>query len=184
MKKTPETQLQVPIMFAFREAFEEGDARRRVEERVDGERVLAHRGSLRRRGAQEAVIRNNLSLDLLSLVNTIDLASAVDLAGLDAVKKSVLNFGLYDIAFLISEDEGVDRIASDLKSALLQHEPRLRSGTLMVERDEEFDAVGQKVRFTISAEMICRPLDVPLEFVAEIDVGAGKVQISKLPGVG
>lgn len=182
MKKPSDTQLQVPIMFAFREAFEEGDSRKRVEQRVDGERVLSHRGSLRRRGAQEAVIKANLSSDLLSLVNTIDLASSVDLEGMDAVRKSVLNFGLCDIAHLVSEDEGVESIGEDLKTALLLHEPRLRRDSLVVEREEIFDAVAQKMRFNISAEMVCKPLDVPLEFIAEVDIGSGKVQISKLPG--
>jgi hypothetical protein len=27
----------------------------------------------------------------------------------------------------------------------------------------------------VSANMICRPLDVPIEFVAELDVGAAKI---------
>ena len=30
-------------------------------------------------------------------------------------------------------------------------------------------------------EMACTPLDVPIEFVAEIDIGSGKVQLTRLP---
>ena len=89
---------QVPLMFAFRDAFSRGDASKRLDNRVAGERVISERGSLRRRGAEEALVKENFSLDLLSLVNTVNLAAAVDLTGLDYVEKSVLNFGLADIA--------------------------------------------------------------------------------------
>jgi type VI secretion system protein ImpF len=41
--------------------------------------------------------------------------------------------------------------------------------------------VNQRIRLVVSAEMACKPLDVPIEFVAEIDVGSGKVQLSRLP---
>ena len=68
-------------MFAFRDAFRRGDAGKRIDDRVGGERVISERGSLRRRGADEAWSSETLSLDLLSLVNTVDLASAVDLTG-------------------------------------------------------------------------------------------------------
>ena len=43
------------------------------------------------------------------------------------------------------------------------------------------DDVDQRIRFTVSAEMACKPLDVPIEFVAEVDVGSGKVRLTRLP---
>ena len=39
---------------------------------------------------------------------------------------------------------------------------------------------AQRIAFDITAEMAARPVDVPLEFVAEIDTGAGKVALSNL----
>lgn len=174
-------RFQIPLMFAFRDAFDAGDARKRIEERVAGERVISGRGSLKRRGADEVLLKRNLSVDLLALMNTIDLASAIDLSDFEYVGRSVLNFGLYDVAHLTSEEMGVDDIARDLSNALLQHEPRLNAETLHVERSADFDDVNQRIRFTVSAEMACKPLDVPIEFVAEIDVGSGKVQLTRLP---
>ena len=44
-----------------------------------------------------------------------------------------------------------------------------------------FDEVNQRVRFVVSGELACRPLDIPIEFVAEVDVGSGKVQLTRLP---
>jgi type VI secretion system protein ImpF len=180
MRKGKE-HFQVPLMFAFRDAFEQGDAKKRIEQRVGGERVISGRGSLKRRGADETLLKRNLALDLLSLVNTIDLASAVEISGLDYVGRSVLNFGLSDVSRLTSQEIGVEEIAVNLKAALLNHEPRLRSETLRVEKDVESDEIEQRIRFTVSAEMACKPLDVPMEFAAEVEVGSGKVRLTRLP---
>jgi type VI secretion system protein ImpF len=168
-------------MFAFRDAFDAKDARKRIEERRGGEKVISGRGSLKRRGADETILKRNLAVDLLALVNTIDLASAVDLDDFEHVGRSVVNFGLYDVAHLTSEEAGVESIARGLSAALLNHEPRLNPDTLHVVREQDFDEVNQRIRFTVSAEMSCKPLDVPIEFVAEIDIGSGKVQLTRLP---
>src|SRR5690606_17935331 len=108
---------QVPLLFAFRDAFKEGDSRKRLDNRVGGERVVSERGSLKRRGADEMLLRENLAVDLMSLVNTIDLASAEDIDDFEHVGRSVLNFGLYDISHLTSEEAGVKDIGQNLFGA-------------------------------------------------------------------
>ena len=128
------------------------------------------------------MVKENFSLDLLSLVNTVNLASAVDLTGLDYVVKSVLNFGLSDITHLTSEEAAVSDVSKNLLDSLVEHEPRLHRDTLRVERSDTVDDVNQRIRFVVSGELACRPLDIPIEFVAEVDVGSGKVQLTRLPG--
>jgi hypothetical protein len=32
--------------------------------------------------------------------------------------------------------------------------------------------------------MICKPLDIPVEFLAEVDAASGKVVLARLPGLG
>jgi type VI secretion system protein ImpF len=174
-------RFQIPVMFAFRDAFDAKDARRRIEERRNGEKVISGRGSLKRRGADETVLKRNLAVDLLALVNTIDLGSAIDLEEFEHVGRSVLNFGLRDVAHLTSQEVGVETIARGLSAALVNHEPRLDPETLQVARDQDFDEVNQRIRYTVSAEMSCTPLDIPIEFVAEVDIGSGKVQLTRLP---
>jgi type VI secretion system protein ImpF len=173
--------LQAPLMYAFRDAFEEGDADKRVEQQVDGERIVAGRGLFRRKGGDEALLKRNLSVDLLSLANTIDLDSVIDLSQHEYVARSVLNYGLPDVTSLTSEEIGVDGIGEALKRALINHEPRLRPESLRVEKDLTFDEVSQRIQFTVLAEMACNPLDVPLEFVAEVEIGSGKVRLTRLP---
>jgi type VI secretion system protein ImpF len=172
---------QVPLMLAFREASRAGDATKRIEERVAGERVVSARGSLRRRGADEVLLKRDLAADLMSLVNTIDLASAVDISDLDYVRRSVINYGLPDLSALTSLESGVNGVGQRLKSALLAHEPRLRPESIHVEKIEEVSDETHRVSFSVSAEMACSPLDLPTEFVAELDVGSGNLRLTRLP---
>jgi type VI secretion system protein ImpF len=172
---------QVPLMLAFREAFHEGDAAKRVEQRVGGERVVSGRGSLRRRGADEALLKRDLAVDLLSLANTVDLGSAIDISDLDYVRRSIVNFGLPDFSALTDLEVGVAGIGQQLRNALLAHEPRLRPESIHVEQDTEVDGETHRVSFSVTAEMACSPLDLPLEFVAEVEVGSGKMRLTRLP---
>ncbi len=173
-------KFSAPLMYAFRSAFEAGDSAKSVEIRDGGDRVLAGRRSAYRRGADETALRRDLVIDLVSLLNTIDLGSTVELDDLDYVQKSIVNYGLYDVAHLTSEDKAVGEIGKDLAAAIAHYEPRLRTETLAVERDTQFDDVDQKVRFLVSAEMVCAPLDVPVEFIADVDTSTGKISLTKL----
>ncbi len=184
--RSPEKQkdrLQIPLMYAFRDAFAKHDSEKQEDVRVDGERVMTDRNSLRRRSAEEGPLKKDLSVDLLSLVDTIDLASCVDIDELDYVKKSILNFGLYDLTHVTLGSDAAELIAGQLKTALLQHEPRLSPDSLVVERVKDEDFVNQRLRFRVKAEMMARPLDIPVEFIAEFDGGAGKVSVARLPGL-
>lgn len=167
-------------MYAFRDAFEQRDSAKKLDERVDGERVISKRGSIKRKGADEASLKSNLTIDLTHLMNTIDLASAVCLDDLEYVKKSVLNYGIYDVAHLTAEEMGTQHIKNDLRKSLLANEPRIRPESLEIIQNKEFDDVNQRLRFDISAELYFKPIHIPIDFVAEIDVGSGKIQLSKM----
>jgi type VI secretion system protein ImpF len=183
--RSPDKQrdhFQIPVMFAFRDAFAKRDANTREDTRIDGERVISARGSLRRRAADEIALKHDLSVDLEHLLDTINLESVVDLDGFDYVKRSVLNYGIYDITHLTVGQTAIARIEDDLRGALLHHEPRLDPQSISIERVEIVDDVQQRVRFTVFANMIFRPLDVPIEFVAELDVSAAKLVLPSLPG--
>ena len=114
-------------------------------------------------------------------MNTVNLASAVDLTGFGVCEKSVLNFGLADITHLTSEDGAVSDVSKSLLDSLVEHE-RACTATRCASENDAFDEVNQRIRFVVSGELACRPLDIPIEFVAEVDVGSGKVQLTRLPG--
>ncbi|MAU51672.1 MAG: type VI secretion system baseplate subunit TssE [Roseovarius sp.] len=184
--KTSENQrLQVPLLYAFREAAAAGDSRKAdLRHDADGARILSQRASLRQRGANEAALKRNLNIDLDHLANTINLASVVDLEAYPAVRRSVLNFGIDDLTHLTVDSNDVLALGEALRAALIAHEPRLVPETLRVERRETDEDNAQRIGFHAHAEMKCRPVDIPLEFVAEIDVGSGKVELHGVADAG
>lgn len=163
-------------MFAFREAAREGDAASDLEKQEDGVRVLADRSSVFRRGAAEKTLRDDLVQDLGTLVDTIDLGSIIDLSNKKYVAGSVLNYGLHDFSHLSTDSLRLDEIGNNLEQSLLRHEPRLRPESIVVERREDSGRLlNGQLSFAVSAEMRANPVDIPVEFVAQLDVGSGKV---------
>ena len=144
-------RFQIPLMFAFREAFERATRGSGSRSGVGGERVVSGRGSLRRRGADEALLKRDLAVDLMSLVNTIDLALGDRSRDLDYVKRSILNFGLYDVAHLTSRGNGRrrDRAATSRRAAPARAAAQFR------------DAAGRArqgpTRSTSASASPCRP---------------------------
>ena len=181
-QRTPSSRkMHVPLMYAFRDAFEKKDAAKKLDIRENGDRVISQRGSMSRLGAKEADLKQNLAIDLAALVNTINLASTEELDGRPRVRSSILNYGLPDIGHLTSEELAVDDIAAQLRDALVCHEPRLERDSLRVARAAlGNEDMTQRVRFEIEAEMLARPVNVALQFVAEIDVHSGKMKIARL----
>lgn len=173
---------QVSLMNVFREAAQSRDARESGEEYAEGgDRVLATRTLARRQGAKESHLRQHLAEDMANLMNTTQLGAAEDLEGLDFVKRSVLNFGLEDMSRMTTDDVRRDKVRARLRKSLLEHEPRLIAESLeIVPRLEDDGTDVQRLAFDITAEMAAKPVDVPLEFIAEIDVGSGKIKMSKL----
>lgn len=178
-------RLQVPLLYAFREAAEAGDARKAdIRYEADGARVVSQRASLRQRGTNEAVLKRNLNIDLEHLANTINLASVIDLDDYPAIRRSVLNFGIDDLTHLTTDSSDLFSLGEALRAALIAHEPRLVPESLAVEQKGGDLETAQRISFFAHAEMKCRPVDIPLEFVAEIDVGSGKVELHGVTGPG
>lgn len=170
-----------PLMQAFRAAFRARDSRKPADERdASGERIIAGRRSSARRPSDEATLRQELSEDLVSLLNTVSLDSSEDLSGHAFVANSILNFGLTDLTRISIDEAAVDTIASQLRSALRAHEPRLVGSSIEVERDRSVDPRTLKIRFNIRADMVATPLDVPVNFVADLELESARMRISRL----
>jgi type VI secretion system protein ImpF len=151
-------RLRPPLMFAFREAHLEKDAKTALDLRDEG-------------GERE------IALDLDALVNTINLGSCLDLSGLDHVRRSVLNHGFPDLTRLSIDEHRVDAIREDLADVLVGYEPRLIRKSVAVERDDSLDPAELKVRFLVRADLNCEPLNIPVQFVADLELDTGKIAI-------
>lgn len=172
-------RLSPPLMFTFREAFRVKDARAREDKRdPHGARVLATRRSLRA-AVTEPQLRAQLSRDLETLLNTTNFASTVDLTGFDAVRRSIVNFGVPDIVHRTIEDSGTDNIAGEIETAVTTYEPRMLRNTVRVRRDDAADLGAHEIRFIVTGDMACDPVATPIQFVADLEVVSGKLAVEK-----
>lgn len=171
-------RLRPPLMFAFREAHLAKDAKVALDLRdAAGERVIAGRRAAPRAAITEQKLRREIALDLEALVNTINLASSLDLSAHEQVRRSVLNHGFPDLTRLSIDEHRVAAIREDLAETLVGYEPRLVRRSIVVERDEGLDPAELKVRFLVRAELSSEPLNIPVQFVADLELDTGKIAI-------
>lgn len=174
-------RLAPPLMYAFRSAHAARDAKTKIDQRDEaGERVIAGRRTAGRSPITELHLRREVARDLESLMNTVAFESAQDLHEFAEVRKSVLNFGLPDIVHRTIDDASVADVRTEIESVLKHFEPRLASESVHAARDTEVDKTELKVRFVVHAELRCEPVNVPVEFVADVDVDGNAIQINRL----
>jgi type VI secretion system protein ImpF len=174
------SRLSTPLMHVFRAAHEAKDAKRVIDQRNEaGERVIAGRRLRARQIITESMLRREVARDLDALLNTISLDATVDMQNAPHVRKSILNFGLADIANRTIDENRVGEIPDEIRTAIVNYEPRIAADTLRIARDQQLDPVELKVRFVISGNLVCHPVHVPVEFFADI-VEAGKIVVNRL----
>jgi type VI secretion system protein ImpF len=71
----------------------------------------------------------------------------------------------------------VNDISGELKAVLLAYEPRLVAATVKVSRDTSLDIAALKIRFIIQADLVCEPVNVPIEFVADVELDSARITI-------
>lgn len=182
---------QMSLMQVFRAAARNRDGRRVVP--GDGaaggglagaDTDMTRRSQQRREGSSETALRADLAQDVANLMNTIRLDAMVDLAEVPWVRRSVVNYGFQDLGGIARSQRTEGEIAGAIREALITHEPRLIPASIEVRLPQGQDASDHRLSFDISAEMIATPADIALDFVAEVDLGAGKIQLQRLKVAG
>lgn len=171
---------QMSLMHVFRDAAENKDSRDAGRHYRNGERDLTVRSQKRREGASDASLRRDLARDVASLMNTIRLDTVIDMSDAPYVRESVVNFGFQDLESIWKATSTMTDIAEAIRKALIRNEPRLRPGSLEVRVREDDPSPDQRVTFEISGEMISSPTDIAMEFLAEVDPSAGKIQMKRM----
>lgn len=174
------TRLSPPLMHVFRVSHEAKDAKKRMDGRNEsGDRIIPSRRLRTRQVITESALRSEVSRDLEALLNTVAMESTVDMADIPYAQKSILNFGLPDIADRTIDEKAVDKIPEEIRTAIMQYEPRLARASLHIERDMSVDPTELKVRFLVRADLTCDPVHVPVEFVADV-IDTGKILVNRL----
>ncbi len=178
-KKTE--RLAPPLMFAFRTAHEKHDAKQALDLRdANGERVIAPRRAPSRSPISERALRREVSADLADVFNTVNLDSAIGLDDAPEVARSVLNFGFPDLAAVTIDESRLLDLSQDIERALKLFEPRLDAGSIEVGRNPDIDAEALKVKFHVKADLRAEPVDLAVEFVAEVELDTAKIKVDRL----
>ncbi len=174
-------RLAPPLMYAFRAAHEKRDAKKALDLRdANGERVIAARRAPSRSPISESGLRREVSGDLGDLLNTTNLDAAMSLDDAPQVARSVLNFGFPDLSTRTIDEQRLVEISREIEQALKTFEPRLASSTLKVGRDPFVDAEALRIKFFVRADLRAEPIDVQVEFVAEVELDSGKIKVDRL----
>ena len=174
-------RLAPPLMFAFRAAHEKKDAKQRLDLRDEaGDRVIAARRVTARTPISEGGLRREVTADLLNLLNTTNLDAALDLSEAPHVRRSILNFGFPDLTWRTIDENGLTDVAREIEVALADFEPRLARDSIKARRDMGASADELKLRFMVKADLRAQPVNVPVEFIAEVELDSGKIKVDRL----
>ncbi|MBV9287288.1 MAG: type VI secretion system baseplate subunit TssE [Hyphomicrobiales bacterium] len=173
-------RVAAPLMRAFRAAHAARDATAAVDIRDGGERVIASRRVTARAPISEGELRRLVHGDLVDLLNTTNLGSAEDLTEAPEVRKSVLNFGMPDLARRTLLDNANAEIGQEIENALMNFEPRLVRKSIKARRDEAVAEEELRLRFLVSAELRLHPANAQMNFVAEVELDSGKIRLDRV----
>ncbi|HEV2046185.1 MAG TPA: GPW/gp25 family protein, partial [Chthoniobacterales bacterium] len=176
------SRLNPSLMYMFRAAHKAKDAMKRPkwQEKVENGLPGTYSRAAQRVAITEATLRHEVTRDLEALMNCVSIDSTIDLSEFPMVKKSVVNYGFPDIAIRTIDELEVAGLEHDIEKVLCTHEPRLAATSLRIARDRRIDPVELKVRYVVHADLLCEPLNVPVEFIADVEVTTGKIHIFPL----
>jgi len=176
-----EDRAKVSIMQIFRTHHQERRKKQHAKRTQDDpENTLTTRRIDFREGVSEQQLRAHIEADLDTLMNTIRLDSSFSLEGAPHVEKSILNYGFRDLSSVTLRELGSDAIRNSNKESLINHEPRLVPGSIEVTVRRGEGGKDQRIDLQVSADLMGDPVDIPLDFDAEVDLGEGKLRMSKL----
>jgi type VI secretion system protein ImpF len=180
MATAPKNRLSPPLMHAFRAAHAARDAQVKLDLRDPaGGRIIASRRTSRRAAITEPHLKREVACDLEALMNAIALESTVDLTPYESARGSILNHGLPDFARQSLLERSVEDIKGEIKTALTRYEPRLVPDTILVTKGSELTDGELTVRFLVRADLICEPLNVPVEFIADLELNTGSILVER-----
>ena len=125
-------------------------------------------------------LREIIKRDLSWLLNTNNIEASLDTKSYPNVAKSVLNYGVREVAGEYSSAIRAELIRKSILASIQQHEPRIIAGSTFVElRTEEYKGETQ-VAFDIHADMWAQPLPLELYLRSKIDITSGEVTLDRL----
>lgn len=116
-------------------------------------------------------LRQAVMRDIAWLLNTTNLATTDDLAGLPLVTKSAVNFGVPGLTGLVGTSSRLSKLESGIAEAIRAFEPRIRPETLVVRlREGDADQPNPAIVFEIEGELWAQPVPEQLFLETSIEL--------------
>ncbi len=132
-----------------------------------------------------ARLRECVRRDLTWLLNTTNLASLQNLDEHPEVARSVVNFGMPDLAGHTAGSIDLRALERLLSKVIADFEPRLLKSTVKIQLVVDEQKMNHNAMcFDIEAELWAQPLPLRLFLRTEIDLENGGVSVSDLGGAG
>ncbi|MCF7749287.1 type VI secretion system baseplate subunit TssE [Bacillus subtilis subsp. subtilis] len=121
-------------------------------------------------------LRECVTRDLSWLLNCVQLAASQALDAHPEVARSVLNFGIPDLAGVQLSGVDVAVLQRQLREAILAYEPRLLPDTLRVDVLVQGGRMDRRsLVFDIRSEMWAQPIPLNLYLKTEVDLETGRL---------
>ncbi|MFT3925132.1 MAG: type VI secretion system baseplate subunit TssE [Myxococcales bacterium] len=151
------------------------------------DRLTDHSPEQRRESIEMAAqsgsqLRESVRRDLGWLFNTVQLSSAMpQLAEYPEVSRSVLNFGIPDLAGRALSSLDPRELEKVLRATILQYEPRLLRNTVNMRVAADKTQMGQNsVVFYVEASLWSQPVPVSLYLRTELNLEDGSVRVEEV----
>jgi type VI secretion system protein ImpF len=130
-------------------------------------------------------LRDCVRRDLAWLLNTTHLRAVQNLDEQPQVARSVLNYGMPDLAGRTTSGVDTSLLEQAIRKAILDFEPRLVARTLRVKLFVDENQMNHNaMAFDIEAELWAQPLPLRLFLRTSIDLENGSVDVLDLGGKG
>lgn len=128
-------------------------------------------------------LRECVTRDIAWLLNCVNLGSDEELEEFPDVARSVVNFGIPDLAGAAVAGVDVVDLQRRLRDAIIAFEPRLTPSTLRVVVGADTERMDRRsLMFRIESEMWAQPLPLNLYLKSEVDLDTGGVKVTEGAG--
>ncbi len=124
-------------------------------------------------------LRDIVQRDLSWLLNTNNGETWLDATRYPLAAKSVINFGVREVAGDFSTQDRVALIRKSIASAIDNFESRIRKGSAHVEIRTDNVSRQTIINFNIRADMWAEPIPIELYLRTSVDVTTGEVSVER-----
>ena len=124
-------------------------------------------------------LREIVQRDLSWLLNTGNADHWIDAKRYPLAAKSVLNYGVRDVAGDFAAKDRANLIRKSIALAIENYEPRIRKGSAQVEIRTQNVSRDTVISFDIRADMWAEPIPIELYLRSSVDMTTGQVTLER-----